>query len=80
MRDKTILKVGDKVHYIPYKGADPTTYENGIVKSLHPDGASVFVVFHCASNWGDYQNYTGCLTHKSYLRKGWVENTKTSNY
>ena len=59
------LKVGDKVCYIP-KG------ENGIVKEIpeHTTEA-VRVVYHCAGNWDDYQNYTSALTNLDDLELGW---------
>jgi hypothetical protein len=72
MDNQTILKPGDKVHYVPYKGAPQSTYENGIVKSLSDFGNAVFVVYHCNGQWDNYQGYTAALTQKVCLRKGWV--------
>lgn len=61
------MKVGDKVHYFtPYKT------ENGIVKSM-PDFEFAFVVYNCAGEWDNYQNYTGARTAKHDLREGWVD-------
>jgi hypothetical protein len=66
------INVGDKVHYIPFKGCNESQYQNGIVKSLHDDGDKVFVVYHCADEWDNYKNYTGALTNVNQLKKGWT--------
>ena len=42
----------------------------GIVKSIS-DENHVFVVYHCAENWDDYENYTAARTRLEDLRKGW---------
>lgn len=76
----TKLQVGDKVHYIPFKGCEEYQYENGVVKEI-PDHTSsaVRVVYHCAGQWDNYMNYTSQLTPITQLRMGWV-NHKNNNY
>jgi hypothetical protein len=69
------LKAGDKVHYIPFEGCDPSVYENGIVKSGNEyDLTTVFVVYKCNEDWSNYANYTGASTKIEDLREGWYEN------
>ena len=71
-----ILEKGDKVCYIPYQGADPSIWENGIVKSGTLAGnefGSVFVVFKCDNDWENYMNYTGSSTKITDLKLGWVD-------
>lgn len=51
-------------------GADPSKFQNGIIKSIQ-DTDSVFVVYHCAEEWENYMNYTAALTKKFQLREGW---------
>jgi hypothetical protein len=63
MDNQEVLKVGDKVHYVPFEGADVSKYENGIVKDLGDFGNCVFVVYHCAGE--------AALTQKVCLKKGW---------
>lgn len=63
-----IWQNGQKVHYKPIFGQT----ENGIVKSQHPSGKSVWVVYRCAGDWGNYQNYTGELTVNTDLVDGWI--------
>jgi len=64
------MKIGDKVTYIPFKGAAESLYEKGIIKSIQENG--VFVVFHCNEDWDNYQDYTGQLCGKhSILCEGW---------
>lgn len=67
------IKVGDRVHYKP---AYSKREENGIVKEINtgdigPD--SVRVVYNCAGDWDNYQNYTSALTQITDLRLGWRE-------
>lgn len=67
------MKPGDKVTYIPFKGCSPDSYEKGIVKSVtENDFDHVFVVYKCAEDWENYQNYTGQKTHIKDLLEGWV--------
>lgn len=66
----TLFSPGQKVHYIPYSGCDPSSYENGIVKSIS-DSDHVFVVFHCGGEWSRYHEYTAARTSTSMLRPGW---------
>lgn len=63
------MKPGDKVHYLPRHGAK----ENGIVKSVSPDGDRIFVVYKCNEDWDNYRDYTGCSTAPEDLHKGWVD-------
>lgn len=69
------VKVGMKVHYIPFKGCNKSLYENGIVKSINSMMDNhVFVVFNCGDDWNRYQDYTGANTNVSQLREGWFYN------
>lgn len=65
------LKVGEKVYYQPVHYPD-NQWENGIIKEIpkHTDTA-VRVVFHCAGNWEEFQNYTGAMTNLRDLTLGW---------
>lgn len=69
---KNPFKKGDKVYYIPFPGADPTLYENGIVKEVH-SGYTCHVVFKCNNDWDNYENYTGQSTYVKDLNTGWYE-------
>lgn len=64
------LKVGDKVTYVAKHIGDRT--EIGIVKEI-PEHTldAVRVVYNCAGNWHEYQNYTSALTDLSDLQIGW---------
>ena len=61
------FKRGDKVTYIPPVGI----VERGIVKEVRED--SVFVVYHCAGEWGRYADYTAANTPIDRLMPGWTE-------
>lgn len=65
-------KVGTKVHYIPFEGADKEIWENGIIKGHSPELNHYFVVFKCGGDWENYQNYTGQLTDGKNLKGGWI--------
>lgn len=67
------MKAGDKVHYIPFEGADPSTYQNGIIKSFCDDPQYIFVVFHCNNEWDHFWDYTAQRTNINQLKKGWIE-------
>lgn len=71
MIDPAKVKVGDKVYYQPAHYSEDE-WENGIIKEI-PDHSitSVRVVYNCAGNWENYQNYTSALTHKQDLHLGW---------
>jgi len=64
------LKIGDKVYYQPEHYDDK--YENGIVKEI-PNWStdSVRVVYNCAGDWKNYENYTSALTNVRDLYIGW---------
>ena len=69
------LKKGDKVHYIGHKGAAP---ENGIVLSVHQKLLGyAHVVYHCADEWDNYENYTAQLTDLDHLHEGWFSKSET---
>ena len=71
VRDIANLRNGQKVHYQPEHYA-PDEWENGIIKEIREskiDG--VWVVYHCAGNWGRYQDYTSALTNLRDLKIGW---------
>lgn len=61
----TKIEKGASVTYVPKHGKK----EIGIVKSV--DGDHAFVVFKCADNWADYENYTAARTPISDLKIGW---------
>ena len=75
IKDKsTVFEPGDKVHYIashlrnqPLSKHD---VENGIVKRVTEAG--VFVVYHCAQQWDNYEDYTAALTEPENLKHGWL--------
>lgn len=67
---KSRLWVGAKVTYKPTDIVNCES-ENGIVKSIPDKGAFVFVVFNCANDWNNYQNYTGRSISVQHLRPGW---------
>ena len=69
MVDITKLKVGDKVHYIGYKGHEP---ENGIIKEI-PEWSKneVKVVYYCDGDWNNFMDYTSVLTNIKRLNLGW---------
>ena len=60
------MKKGDRVTYVPTVG----TPEHGIVKRM--DGDHAFVVYSCAGEWGQYENYTAARTRLEDLREGWI--------
>jgi len=61
------MKIGDCVTYVSFGKK-----EHGIVKSLS-DENHVFVVYHCAGNWGRYFDYTAARTEIGDLLPGWLE-------
>ena len=68
------MKVGDKVYYTPFKDCDPSLYQNGMIKATHQSSLGFcFVVYKCADNWENYQDYTGSLTEIKLLTPGWVD-------
>lgn len=71
MNNQTEIKIGDKVCYQPEHYREDE-YENGIVKAI-PDFTyeSVRVVYNCAGDWENYQNYTSALTNLRDLEPGW---------
>lgn len=72
MIDISTIKIGDKVHYIPFEGCDESLIENGIVKEI-PEHTfdSVRVVYKCNSDWKRFMDYTSALTNIRNLEKGW---------
>ena len=64
-----MFQIGDKVTYIqPFSGKK----EIGIVKA-HVEFSNdyVRVVYNCAEDWDNYENYTSQLTDVNHLVKGW---------
>lgn len=61
------LKCGDKVHFTH----DRNYFLNGMIKSIPKEGNSVFVVYNCAEDWDNYENYTAALTNIKNLKSGW---------
>jgi hypothetical protein len=64
-RSLVTYEKNDKVTYISFNKS-----ENGIVKSIS-DNDHVFVVYHCANDWDNYENYTAARTNIKDLIKGW---------
>lgn len=72
MVDIAKLKVGDKVYYQPSHYKEEDRYENGIVKEIPQHSLdSVRVVYNCAGDWKNFNNYTSALTNCSDLFLGW---------
>lgn len=73
MIDIAKIKIGDRVHYIPFAGCDKTQMDNGLVKEIpeHTNNA-IRVVYHCAGEWDNFMNYTSALTNIDDLEIGWV--------
>lgn len=72
IKDQSKLQLGQKVYYQPEHYKEEDKYENGIIKEI-PDHTlnSVRVVFNCAGEWKNYQNYTSALTNLDDLNLGW---------
>ena len=72
MINKSDIKVGDKVYYIPFDGCDASKIENGMVKEI-PDYSEdqIRVVFHCAGDWENFNQFISQLTPLDKLEKGW---------
>jgi len=65
------LQVGMPVRYQPAHYTEEE-WENGIIKEIREgktDG--VWVVYNCAGNWDEYQDYTSALTNLRDLKIGW---------
>lgn len=77
MIDQADLRLGDKVHYIPFEGCHSSLIENGMVKEI-PDHTfkEVRVVYNCGGEWERFEEYTSALTPLKNLKKGWFFNDK----
>ena len=64
------LKRGDNVHYQPEHYKQSGKFENGVVKSIAPNGG-VFVVYNCGGEWHRFENYTAANTSPEDLYMGW---------
>ena len=73
MIDISKIKVGDKVHYIPFEGCSDSIIENGRVKEI-PDHSinAIRVVYNCGGNWDKFMDYTSQLTPIDKLFLGWA--------
>lgn len=67
--DTSKLNVGDKVCYQPDYYAE-NEWENGIVKEVFT-AKTVRVVYNCAEDWDNFQDYTSALTNVRDLKLGW---------
>ena len=65
-----ILKKGDSVHYMPEHYKEQDKFENGVVKSIAPNGG-VFVVYNCGGEWHKFEEYTAANTRPEDLFEGW---------
>lgn len=64
------LKKGDSVYYQPEHYKETNEFENGVVKSIAPDGG-VFVVYKCGGEWHRYEEFTAANTRPEDLYIGW---------
>lgn len=72
MIDISKIKIGDRVHYIPFDGCDESIIENGMVKEVpEHTNTAVRVVFSCAGEWDRFKDYTSQLTPIDRLHLGW---------
>lgn len=74
MIDIKKVKVGDRVHYTPYKNCPKNQIENGIIKEI-PNyfNDKIRVVYNCNNEWDRYMDYTSALTDIIDLEYGWKE-------
>lgn len=65
------ISFGTKVHYIDGAGK----IHNGKVKDYVQSKiiTEIFVVYDCAGEWQNFQNYTGVRTKIEDLHPGWVK-------
>ena len=65
------LKTGQRVYFKP-DYLKLWQARNGLVKSI-PEGVNdqVFVVYNCAGNWKEFQDYTAARTRAEDLYLGW---------
>lgn len=70
------LTKGSKVHYIPQHYVENGKYENGIVKSITPNG-EVFVVYNCNGEWHNFENYIAANTNPEDLFPDWKYGIET---
>ena len=70
MIDISKIKPGDKVHYWPAHYIKQDKHENGMVKSLAPNGG-VFVVYNCGGDWDNYREFTAANTKAHDLFYDW---------
>lgn len=71
MVEITKLKCGDNVHYAPSHYRKSGKYENGVVKSIAPNGG-VFVVYNCGGQWHKFMDYTAANTSPNDLFMEWM--------
>jgi hypothetical protein len=65
MIDITRLKKEDVGRWVLYEPAHRTS-EKGKIKSWNEHW--IFVVYHCAGDWKNFQDYTGAATSPTELR------------
>jgi len=65
------FKIGDKVTY----KNNFCPVEHGIVKETVNSDGDIKVVYKCNNDWKNWMNYTGELTSKRHLTKGWNRKT-----
>jgi hypothetical protein len=69
MNNKGQVKVGTKVHY-----TNGDKVENGIVKDMSENTpVSVRVVYNCAGDWKNFDQFTSALTPLRTLALGWSD-------
>lgn len=63
---------GQRVMYVPgHARNDPSQWQQGRIKTIHPDRTGAWVTYHCDGQWDKYMDYTGALTDLKDLRPGW---------
>jgi len=74
MVDINSLKKRDNVHYMPEHYKENGEFENGVVKSIAPNGG-VFVVYNCNGEWHRFEDFTAANTRPEDLYMGWKYET-----
>lgn len=67
----TLLTEGSKVTYVSQM-ITRAKNKHGIIKDFSVDPRFAFVVFHCAGEWENYENYTAVRTPVKKLKPGWI--------
>lgn len=72
MIDIAAVRIGDLVHYQPKHYIEIGRWENGVVKEIRQGCLdSMWVVYNCGGNWGNFKEYTSAKTNLRDLKLGW---------